>query len=165
DPPLLLPGTPGAAGAAGADGAQGLPGADGAAGAADTTLFFADKPPTTANAVDDEFDDATVSTAWTDFDPAGGMAVSEGDFGLQMVSTYLGAGDQIAGQLKAIPAGDFAWVIKVDPAWERTTTNAASGSTGFIITDGFGATSDIYFFILYWSAVTSHDMGVFHYSQ
>jgi hypothetical protein len=70
------------------------------------TIWLADYPPETPHAVNDEFDDASVAGAWTEYDPDNVTTVSEAASGL--VLTNSGATFGLTGVYQAIPSGDFS---------------------------------------------------------
>lgn len=77
-----------------------------------TTIWMPQHPPETAHPSSDEFDDASVSAAWTEFDLASELTVSEDDRGLVLSTTGLTWG--ISGIYKAIPSGDFCIWTRVN---------------------------------------------------
>lgn len=144
DFPLMIPGP------RGATGAQGVPGTDGGVG---TTVFFADKPPASPNAEDDEFNDNSIS-GWTEWDPGAVMTPSEGSYGLKLVHTAT-TGDSLAGMYKAVPAGDFSVVTKVSLLGARDSFAQA----GLILAQDLGAsptTADVWFW-----GIMYQDTGTF----
>lgn len=82
-------------------------------------------PPATENSSNDEFNDSSLSTGWTEFDPGNRLTVSEGRSGLLLTKLGVAGGHEIAGLYKTLPAGDFSL--------SAYCSNLGSGS---IINDG-----------------------------
>jgi len=78
----------------------------------------ADAPPVTASADDDEFNDSTLSAAWTHWDPANTGTVTEEARGIKLVST----GSNYSGVYRTItPSGDFM-------VWTKVQRTVSSGN-------------------------------------
>jgi hypothetical protein len=99
-------------------GLQGVPGEAPAGGTA-TQFYNADLPPDSAHANDDEFDDAALGVAWTDWDPAGVGVYAEGDYGAKITATGV-AGDALTGIYRAVPAGDWSIVTRISLSGDVT---------------------------------------------
>lgn len=110
------------------------------------TLWQADAPPDTPHAKDDEFSDGAVSGAWTEWDPAAKIAVSETETGLTIVHTGDGA-NHWAGIHQDVISGDYA-------IWARVSLLAVQENylgLGLLLledADDNPATSDLYAFYI-----------------
>lgn len=71
-----------------------------------TNLWNPLLPPATVNANDDEFNDRSLSTNWTEFDPNNRMTVQELKYGLAITKVGIATPD-LTGIYKTLPAGDF----------------------------------------------------------
>jgi hypothetical protein len=80
-----------------------------------------DKPPTTAGSIDDEFNDASLSGNWTEYDPEGKTTWTEGNGGAKAV-TATTAADNVNGLYRSLPAGDFSVWTKVSISFTDTNT-------------------------------------------
>ena len=108
-----------------------------------TTLYMPDAPPASAGADDDEFADAAgagVPSGWTEVDHGTTTTVSEEEYGLKLLQATH-AGDSVAGVYKAIPAGDFSIVTKVQLSGLAEANFVVGGLALF--QDATSATGDI----------------------
>lgn len=107
---IIVPGPQGPQGIQGETGPAGSGGGGGGSGGAE--LYFADIPPETANANDDEFPSGALDGDWTEWDVGAKQTVTVGDYGLKLahVST---SGESFAGVHRAIPAGDWSLATKL----------------------------------------------------
>lgn len=71
-----------------------------------------DKPPVSPGAIDDEFADAAIAGAWTEYDPDAKTTWAEGDGGLK-ASTLTLATMTVHGIYQTLPDGDFTIWTKV----------------------------------------------------
>ena len=107
---VIVPGPQGPQGIQGEQGPAGSGGGGGGSGGAE--LYFADIPPESANANDDEFPSGALDGDWTEWDVGAKQTVTVGDYGLKLshVST---SGESFAGVHRAVPAGDWSLATKL----------------------------------------------------
>ena len=85
-------------------------------------------PPATENSNDDEFNDSSLSTAWTEFDPNNRLTIAENAYGALFTKVPVaGANHEIAGLYKTIPAGDFSIMIRLN----HLTYQSGVGAYGY----------------------------------
>jgi hypothetical protein len=82
-----------------------------------------DAPPASPHADDDEFDDASLDGAWTEWDPGSRVTVSEGDRHLKL-ALAASAGNSWGGIVKARPVGDFSVYTRLWLTWKKTVQSA-----------------------------------------
>lgn len=75
------------------------------------TYYDPDKPPATAHAKDDEFDNASLDAKWTQFQNTG-LTLTEANH-LLGITGATHAGDRVQGIFQAVPAGDWTIVTRV----------------------------------------------------
>lgn len=95
-------------------------------------LFYPDAPPVSAGADDDEFADASLGGAWTEWDPGSKVTVAEDAYGLAITNTNTSS-PSWGGVRRALPSGDFAASAKLQIV----------GNTGNQQTAGFLVAGDI----------------------
>lgn len=105
DPPMLF-----VPGPRGDDGERGAPGPVGSGG---VELYSPDLRPDTAHSGDDEFDNASLGSSWTEWDHGNKVTVTEGDYGLKLAYTAENVSPKWAGVYRTIPSGDWSIVTKV----------------------------------------------------
>jgi len=72
-----------------------------------STLWNSKVPPSSPNSKDDEFDDESLATKWTEYDPTSILTVSEDSYGLKLVATDDPASQNaVAGIRQAVPSSD-----------------------------------------------------------
>jgi hypothetical protein len=106
-------------------------------------LYVPDFPPTSPNANDDEFDDASLNAAWSEWDPGSVLTVTEGGTGVKLVNAA--ASLTAGGIYQALPSGDWSITTKV----HTTRNNASNVWPGILIGEdlsGSPSTSDFYTF-------------------
>lgn len=79
------------------------------------TAWQPDKPPASAGAQDDEFDNAALSVSWTEYDPDAKTTWTEGNGGLT-AAVATSAAHNINGLHRTLPDGDFTIYTKVGMA-------------------------------------------------
>jgi hypothetical protein len=106
-------------------------------------IYLPDAAPASAHADDDEFADASIGGAWTQFDPGSAFTFAEGDNGLEISRASSNA--KWAAVYRAIPSGDWALMVH---AVMNCDIPAASQEfdCGMLLMEGSppGSTSDFY---------------------
>lgn len=77
------------------------------------TGYFPDMAPSSPHANDDEFSDSSVGVAWTEWDPASLVTVTEDAYGLKLAHASSSGNNRYGGVYRAIPAGDFTIITKL----------------------------------------------------
>lgn len=131
-------------------------GSDGGGGGGPVGLFFPDLPPASPHANDDEFDDASIGGAWTDWDHGSVGTNTEGTYGLKIANSNA-TGPKFAGLRRALPSGDWSIVTKVSLVAVLADDAAASL---ILLEDATSATGDLKVFSLVYGST-----GVALYSQ
>lgn len=108
------------------------------------TGYFADMPPSSPHANDDEFSDASVGGAWTEWDVGSKVTVTEGTYGLKLAHVSSSGANNYGGIYRAIPAGDFTVITKMSHS--LTTSGAVAGV--FVAADLGAAPSTADFHVL-----------------
>lgn len=126
-------------------------------------LFFPDLPPVSANANDDEFADASLGAAWTEWDPGSKVTVTEADYGLKLAFNA-SSGDSLGGVRRAVPSADWSLITKVDLA---ATGVGGSTEAGIFLAEDLSAnptTADIETFIVRYDGSMTLTIGAQRWS-
>jgi hypothetical protein len=112
-------------------------------GGSGVPLFFPDLPPSSPGTNDNEFaaNSGGTPSGWTEWDVGGRITPNEGAYGVKL--PWTASHDELSGIYRAVPAGDFTLVTKV-----QMSTSAVGGTVeaGFMLAEDLGAnpsTADI----------------------
>lgn len=89
--------------------------------------YFPDMAPSLPHANDDEFSDASLGGAWTEWDPGSKVTVTEGNYGLKLAHISSSGANNYGGVYRAIPAGDFTVITKVSHSFHTAAAGCTAG--------------------------------------
>lgn len=115
-----------------------------------------DCPPSTANALDDEFDDSSFnSTLWTEVDFNTDLTVAEGDYGLALTRNG-GDGGDVMGVFQDCATAEYTFVAKINYGW-YVESGAAQPHIGVALIEGTASTDLGLCFSMYSELCASFD--------